>query len=201
MQTACVHLLQRALNDEGASCQELILKIINQTGSMKTLCMKVRVKINHLIVVGANCLSSSLIKSFEWWRCQLSRTIIQEYEEDWKHEDIVYESKGQDHPLVVFFLPESTIMVIVDAAELNSSWRKLPEFISYKELWMMKVPAVKNYYSKLWRRLEAQILYGSKGKDHPPNSSWCKLPEFISYKDLWIMKVPAIRNYYSRSGA
>ena len=96
-------------------CQELLLKIMKRTGSMKTLCMEVRVKITHLIGVGANCLSSSLIKSFEWWRCQLSRTIVQDYEENWKHEHIVYGNKGQDHPL-------------------NSSWCKLPEFISYKEL-------------------------------------------------------------------
>ena len=38
---------------------------LNRTGSMKTLCMEVRVKITHLKVVGANYLSSSLIKSFE----------------------------------------------------------------------------------------------------------------------------------------
>ena len=119
----------------GISLMTYWLKIVKMTGSMKTLCIEVRVKINHVIVVGANCLSSSLIKSSEWWRCQLSRTITQDCEEDWKHEDIVYGSKGQNHPL-------------------NSSWCKLPEFISYKELWMMKVPAVKNYYSRLWIRLE-----------------------------------------------
>jgi hypothetical protein len=38
-----------------------------------------------------------------------------DYEEDWKHEDGVHGSKGQDNPF-------------------NSSWCKLPEFISHKEL-------------------------------------------------------------------
>ena len=57
--------LKGALNDERASCQELLLKIVKNTGSMKTLCMEVRVKITYLIVVGANCLSSSLIGSSE----------------------------------------------------------------------------------------------------------------------------------------
>ena len=113
--------------------QELLLNIIKKTGSMKILCMELRVQIVYLIVVGANCLSSYLIKSSEWWRCQLSRTITQDYEELFlkimKHEDIMYGNNNLDHPL-------------------NSSWCKLPEFISYKELWTMKVPAVKNYYSR-----------------------------------------------------
>ena len=74
------------------------------------------VKITYLIVVGVNCLSSSRMGSSEWWRCQLSRT-SQDYEEDWKHEDSVHGSKGQDNPL-------------------NSSWCKLLEVISYKELHM-----------------------------------------------------------------
>ena len=46
---------------------------------------------------------------------QLSRTFNQSYEEDWKPEDFVYGSKGQNHPQ-------------------NSSWCKLPQFISYKGL-------------------------------------------------------------------
>ena len=46
---------------------------------------------------------------------QVVKTVTQDYEEDWKHEDGVHESKGPDRPL-------------------NSSWCKLPEFISYKEL-------------------------------------------------------------------
>ena len=125
-----------ALNDEGASCQELLPRSMKKTGSMKTVFMEVRVKITQQIVVGANCLSSSLIRSYGWWRCQLSRTITWDYVEDWKHEDGVHGSKGQYDPY-------------------NSCWCKLPEFISYKEPWMMKVPAVKNYYSGLWRRLEA----------------------------------------------
>ena len=57
--------LIKSLNDEGASCKVLLLKIVKKTGSMKTMCMEVRVKNTHLIVVGANCLSSSLINSFE----------------------------------------------------------------------------------------------------------------------------------------
>jgi hypothetical protein len=38
---------------------------MKKTGSMKMVFMEVRVKITHLIVVGANCLSSSLIRSYE----------------------------------------------------------------------------------------------------------------------------------------
>ena len=48
-----------------SAVQELLLKIMKKTGSMKTLCMEVRVQVVYLIVVGANCLSSSLIKSSE----------------------------------------------------------------------------------------------------------------------------------------
>ena len=65
------------------------------------------------------------------------KTVCMDYEEDWKHEDGVYGTKGQDRIL-------------------DSSWCKLPEFIFYRELWMMKVPAVKNYYSRLWRKRKAQ---------------------------------------------
>jgi hypothetical protein len=52
------------MNYEGASCQELLLGIMKKTGSMKMVFMEVRVKITHLKVVGSNCLSSSLIRSY-----------------------------------------------------------------------------------------------------------------------------------------
>jgi hypothetical protein len=55
------------MDDEGASCQELLFGIMKmkRTGSMKMVFMELWVKITHLIVVGANCLSSSLIRSYE----------------------------------------------------------------------------------------------------------------------------------------
>ena len=53
------------MNDEGASCQELLFKIMKNTGSMMTLRIEVKVKIIYLIVVGASCLSASFIKSAE----------------------------------------------------------------------------------------------------------------------------------------
>jgi hypothetical protein len=44
---------------------ELLLRILKKTGSIKTVIMEVRVKITRQIVVGANCLSSSPIRSSE----------------------------------------------------------------------------------------------------------------------------------------
>jgi hypothetical protein len=45
--------------------KELLLRTMKKTGGMKTVFVEVRVNITHLIVVGANCLSSSLIGSSE----------------------------------------------------------------------------------------------------------------------------------------
>ena len=107
---------------------------MKKIGSMKTLCMEARVKITHIIVVGANCLSSSLIRALNDEGASCQELFTQDCEEDLKHEDNVYESKGQYHLL-------------------KSSWCKLPEFISYKELWMMKVLAVKNYLLKIVKKI------------------------------------------------
>ena len=79
-------------------CQELLLKIGKKTGSMKTLCMEARVKITHITVVGANCLSSSLIRALNDEGASCQELFTQDCEEDWKHEDIVFRSEGQAHP-------------------------------------------------------------------------------------------------------
>ena len=123
--------------------------------------MEVRVKITYLIVVGANCLSSSPIGRSEWGRCQLSKTITQDCKEHWKHEDFVYGSKGQDH------LP-------------NNSWCKLPEFIRIgsSEWWTCHLLiTITQDCKEHWKHED--FVYVSKGQDHLLNSSWCKLPEFI----------------------
>ena len=50
---------------KGPAVKNYLLKIVKKTGSIKPLCVEVRVKITYLIVVGANCLSSSPIGSSE----------------------------------------------------------------------------------------------------------------------------------------
>jgi hypothetical protein len=132
--------------------------------------MEVRVKITRQIVVGANCLSSSPIRSSEWWRCQLSRTITRDYKEDWKHEDSVQGRKGQDHPLNSSWCMQTARGHLLKGA-MNDEGASCQELL----LSIMKKTGK-----------QEDSVHGSKGQDHPLNSSWWKLPEFISYKELWM---------------